>query len=380
MSNNEKVLILFHGEHIAYSPTVIQLYDELSKKYDVTITAEFPHNFNRQKLDNRKVLYHKFYHVKTRYFYWILFKIISLYSKEAKYFKRNNINYKQYFFRFKFIKNVIKRNKFKTIISVDIMNLLFCSILEVKTDFLSLELCVDEKYLPLINTKFIRSVLIQSKERYEYLFKENVIKTFFVQNAPNYVEINSKHTRKGLVYGGSAYDELGFYDCLNYLNNFPDECLTIQGAIMKKDRKRVANEYQNLIDEQRLIIKQTYLENNEVVPFLAEYEIGFCFYNFQVPVIRDNYFNYATAPSGKMFKYLAAGVPVVCSNIIGFKFINEFHCGITINTLEPDEIRNAINAIRSNYKFYVENAIKAAKYYSFDKLVEPYLKLVDEIN
>ena len=49
-NEREKILILFNGEHIAYSPTVIQLYDELQKKYDVTITAEYPYSFNNQKL------------------------------------------------------------------------------------------------------------------------------------------------------------------------------------------------------------------------------------------------------------------------------------------------------------------------------------------
>ena len=375
--SKEKVLILFHGEHIAYSPTVIQLYDELSKEYDVTITAEFPHNFNNQKLQNRKVLYHKYFHVKTRYFFWILFKFVCLVNKEAKYFKKNNIDYKQYFFRYKFIQRIIHKNNFKAIISVDIMNALFCSIMKVKTDFLSLELCVDEKYLPLIDTNYLRSVIIQSRERYEYLFKDKILQTFYVQNAPNFIEHKINNERNGLVYGGSAYDELGFYHCLNYLNECKDETLTIQGAIMKSDKARVDNEYPHLLQTKRLIINHNYLENEEVVPFLSNYEIGFCFYNFEVPVIRDNYFNYATAPSGKMFKYLAAGVPVVASDITGFNFVKEFGCGVLIEDLSPASIRSAIEIIRNNYTYYVENAIKAAKYYSFDKAISPFLKLVE---
>src|SRR5438445_3247673 len=104
MSEKEKILILFHGEHIAYSPTVIQIYDALSGKYDVTITAEHPISFNNQKLENRNVLYHRHYHVKGRQLYLLLFQLVVLFNKEARYFKRNKISYKEYFFRFLFIK------------------------------------------------------------------------------------------------------------------------------------------------------------------------------------------------------------------------------------------------------------------------------------
>ena len=185
-----------------------------------------------------------------------------------------------------------------------------------------------------------------------------------------------KQNRNGLVYGGSAYDELGFYHCLSFLNEYPKEKLTIQGAILKPDKDKVATEYQHLLDENRLVINQTYLENDKVVPFLSDYEIGFCFYNFKHPTIISNYFNFATAPSGKMFKYLAAGVPVVASDIIGFKFVKEFECGVLIEDLSPSTIRAAIETIRGNYDFYVANAIKAAKHYSFDTAISPYLKLI----
>src|SRR5580698_468100 len=172
MRKEENILILFHGEHIAYSPTVIQLYDMLAEKYNVTITAQYPLSFNDQKLENRNVVYHRFFHVKSRYFYMALFPLIALFNKEARYFRKNKINYKQYFFRFLFIKKQLRKTKYKRVISVDIMNLLFCSILKTPTDFLSLELCVDEQHLPLVDTHYMNCVIIQSKERYEYLFKD----------------------------------------------------------------------------------------------------------------------------------------------------------------------------------------------------------------
>jgi len=204
MREKEHVIILFHGEHIAYSPTLIQLYDELAKTYEVTVTAEYPVSFNNQKLANRNVLYHRHYHVKTRYFYLMLFPVFALFNKEARYFLKNKINYKEYFFRFRFIKKQLKKRDYKRVISVDIMNLLFCSVLKRKTDFLSLELCIDEQVLPLVDTTYMNCVLIQSKERYEYLFKDKVFKTFYVQNAPSFVEIGLKKNKKEMIYSSLA--------------------------------------------------------------------------------------------------------------------------------------------------------------------------------
>ncbi|HTR31920.1 MAG TPA: hypothetical protein VMH27_21755 [Puia sp.] len=378
MSEKKNILILFHGEHIAYSPTVIQLYDMLSEKYSVTITAQYPVNFNDQKLEGRNVVYHRLYHVKSRYFYLLLFPLVALFNKEARYFRKNKISYKQYFFRFLFIKRQLRKTDYARIISVDIMNLFFCSVLKRPTDFLSLELCFDEQLLPLVDTKYMNCVIIQSKERYEYLFKEKKYPTFFVQNAPAFREIQIKPVRRGLIYAGSAYNVLGFYHCLNYIRAYKDERLTVQGAIMKFDRDKVEREYSELLDDGRLIINSKYLENDEMVELISNYEIGFCFYNFDETYISDNYFNYISAPSGKMFKYLAAGVPVVCSDILGFRFVDEFKCGILVDDLSEKEIRSAIGRIRENYAFYVDNALKAARYFDFDRAIAPYLALIEK--
>jgi hypothetical protein len=378
MPEKEKILILFHGEHIAYSPTVIQLYDKLSDKYDVTITAEHPISFNNQKLEKRHVIYHRHYHVKGRYWYLFLFMLAQLFDRDARYFLKHKINYKEYFFRFLFIKRLLKKDVYKRVISVDTMNMVFCSVLRQPCDFLSLELCVDEQYLPLIDPAYVKSVLIQSKERYEYLFKNQVFRTFIVQNAPPYHEIVLKKERRGLIYAGSAYALLGFYHCLNYVRKYADERLTVQGAIMPADRERVDREYGNLLTEGRLMLNRNYLENDEMVEYISNYEIGFCFYNFEEETISSNYFNYVSAPSGKMFKYLAAGVPVVCSDILGFAFVKEFQCGILIEAMGEEEIRAAILKIRENYDFYVQNALKAAIHFDFDKAIQPYLDTIGE--
>lgn len=372
--DKEKILILFGGPHLAYSPTVIQLYDALSDKYEVTIIAQNPDNYNGQALNDRNVLYHKYYKVKGRHFYLALFQLLSLFNKEARSFKVNKLGYKDYFFRFLFMKKHIRKQPgYKTIISVDIRNLFYCSLLNAKTDFVSLELCADEQLLPMINMDIIRCVIIQSPERYNYLFKDTLIETFYIQNAPTFKELPLKKNRKELIYTGGAYNFMGFYHCLDFLKAYPDEKMTVQGAVLNAEKERINSEYSDLINEKRLVMNNNYLDNEKVVEYISDFEIGFCFYNFDDPFIKDNYFNYMTAPSGKMFKYLAAGVPVVCSNITGFQFVKEFQCGVLADSLSAEDIRKALLTIRKNYDFYVANAIKAAMHYSFDKTVAPYL-------
>ena len=108
MDNKENVLILFDASHLAYSPTTLQLHEELSKKYNVTITALHPDGYNGQDVNIDNILYHKCYRVKTRYFFWVFYQFWLPFSKEARLFKKNGLTYKDYFFKFLFLKKTIK--------------------------------------------------------------------------------------------------------------------------------------------------------------------------------------------------------------------------------------------------------------------------------
>lgn len=59
--------------------------------------------------------------------------------------------------------------------------------------------------------------------------------------------------------------------------------------------------------------------------------------------------NYIDALPVKMFEYMAAGLPVICSNIkLWEKIVNDNECGISVNPKNPDEIAEAINYIINN--------------------------------
>ncbi|MEO6330485.1 MAG: hypothetical protein ABIO55_16235 [Ginsengibacter sp.] len=374
MQQKDKILILFDGWHLAYSPTINQLYDILSRDYDVTIVAETSKKFVDQKLPGKNVIYYECTKKKPIFIYKIYFAFLSLKNKEARILNANKIKFREYYYRFRLLKKLLQVNQFKRIIAVDIKNLFYCSLLKQRVDFISLEIGIAENLLPLIDTTLVNCVIIQSKERLNYLFKSKVFKVFFIQNAPVYKEVFYSSLKKGLLYGGTAWDPFGFYHCLEYLRIFKDETLTVNGAVPVPDRKKINNSYKDLLIDGRLIINEEYIENDDLVKYFSQFEIGFCFYNFQVKWI--NHFNYKSAPSGKLFKYLAAGVPVVCNDIIGFKFVTEFKCGVLIDDLSPQKINEAIKEIRNNHDEYAGNAITAAKHFSFDKAVKPYLNFI----
>ena len=161
---------------------------------------------------------------------------------------------------------------------------------------------------------------------------------------------------------------------MEYLKKYNDLSLTVQGALPDEDKKKVVEEYNSLLNEKLLIINDKYLKNEEVVNYFSHFKIGICFYNFDVEWI--NHFNYQSAPSGKIFKYLAAGVPVLGINIIGFKFIEDMQCGVLINSLAVEEIRKGVEKILKNYSFYEANTKTAAKHFSFDKAIKPYIDYI----
>jgi glycosyltransferase involved in cell wall biosynthesis len=74
-----------------------------------------------------------------------------------------------------------------------------------------------------------------------------------------------------------------------------------------------------------------------------------------------------------MFKYFAAGVPVVALETIGAKPIAEFDCGVLVKDLKPESILRATERIESNFEYYSQNCIKAAEHYSFDKTAKPFV-------
>lgn len=367
----KKVTILFDGPHLSYSPTVLHLYDLLSVHFDVTVIARSPRFFDNQAVIDRNVVYIK---QPVSYFARLLrlapFYLSTLFDKETRRLKETRFSISTHY-EFKFIKKYLAAANPDVIIAVDFKNLFITQLLGKRVEFLSLELWPDP-FHQACDLENINSVIIQTKERYEHAFGDKKIPTFYIQNAPTYRAGSGDADRKGLVYCGTAWDAFGFYHCLDFLKQYPAYSMNVRGAMLSSDRKRVESEYGDLLNNRRLILDDAYLDGDEIIDYLRNFRIGFSFYNFEVA--RINNFNYWSGPSGKMFKYFAAGVPVVALNIIGARPVEEFDCGVLIDDLEPQSIKRAIDKIEEDFDRYSVNCLKAAEHYSFDKMAEPFIE------
>jgi len=368
---NKKVTILFNGAHLAYSPTVIGLYDLLSKHFDVTILAESPGAFGNKPLTNRNVVYKKSLTRKNLLrFYRRLFDLRAVFDDKIATLKKMGIS-TDMIYDFNSVRKYLAASNPDFIVAVDYRNILYAQVLDKRVEFLSLEIVPNDNFYNNCDFSNINSVIIQTRERYEHLFKNKEFKIFYVQNAPVYSEYPDNPNRKDLVYCGTAWNPFGFYHCLEFLRGFSEYTLNVKGALLNEDKLKVETEYQDLIVSNRLIVDSEYLDDSKVVDYLRQFKVGFCFYNFELEWI--NSFNYHSAPSGKMFKYLAAGVPVVGQDILGLKPIKEFDCGVLIKDLEPASIKKAIEKIEERFDYYSQNCLKAAAHYSFDKTTKPFV-------
>lgn len=368
----KKALILFDGAHLAYSPTVIGLYDSLAEHFDVGILAENPEAFDFERLTTRRVIYRdKLKNQNRLRIYRRIFDFLAIFDKQIAWLRQMNFD-TDVIYDFTVVRRQIRAESPDIIIAVDFRNLLYAQILDKPVEFLSLEIVPGDKFYQECDFKNIRSVVIQTKERYEHLFGKRQLKTFLVQNAPVYVAAAENNlNRRNLVYCGTAWNPFGFYHCLEFLRAFPEYTMRVKGAISNEDKRRTESEYADLLSAKRLIFDSEYLDDAVVVDYLRQFRIGFCFYNFELEQV--NNFNYQSAPSGKMFKYMAAGVPTIGQDILGLQPVKEFDCGVLIADLEPASIRAAIEKIEKNFDYYSQNCLKAAAYYSFDKTVKSFV-------
>ncbi|MDP9047717.1 MAG: glycosyltransferase [Bacteroidota bacterium] len=364
------VLMIFPDVHLPFSPTTLNLKNALSTDFEVTLIAFQP--FSGPIVNDPDVKYFRKKAMLFRVFNTLLQYILNIRTYNYRYAIWQKIHVTIYL--------LFKR--YDHYVVVDLKSFWFIKKLKKNNiHLLSLELTSNTAdYKKKIDINQLCSIIIQSKERFDYLTDGYFNgKVFYVQNAPIFnpgLQHLAPDEHK-LIFTGSAIKEFGILQCLAFLDKYPYYQLHIQGTVPGIEGKIISESYQHLISGNRLIISSEYLSAPELVRYLNQFRIGLCFYDFSIDGI--NNFNYKSAPSGKMFTYFAAGVPVIAIDIPGLKIIDEFKAGILIPNLNPVEIFNAIKKIESNYDLYSANCLKAAKHFDFytasDRFIS-YLKTI----
>lgn len=365
----KRILIIFPDPHLPYSPTILNLYQSLKDHFHVTILNFENRQFKKIKNPDIKYLQIPFLQKK---FHGIVNKFsIGFGQVIMAHIKR------------KLVRRFIKDYAFDQYIVTDLIGLWFVKGLPLHpVHLVSLELTFNTIYFKSrVDVSQLASILVQSPERLDFVAQNFPHPVFFLQNAPVFqydlVKNKIEPERNHFIFSGTASARFGIFQCLDFLMLYKEFSMTLIGNIPEVERDIIQNKYNLLIKENRLKIETRYYSTSEMLVEVGKYRIGFCFYDFSFPEI--NNVNYRTAPSGKMFTYFAAGVPVIGINIPGLNPVKEFNAGLLIEELSPETIALAIQSIEEDYEAKVHGCYKAATFFSFDTRVKPFIGFVKQV-
>jgi glycosyltransferase involved in cell wall biosynthesis len=349
LSPMKNALIVFPDEWLAYSPTIINIIRILrDRKWNLKVIA-----FDNG-IFNDLVEYEFTSTIKVNKYLFYILRILRLYAP------------------YKFIALILKlsflNKEHDLVIGVDSVGFLAARTFFKKTTFLSLEAKRDIFHRMSCGCE-IENIIIQTTERKEYLFgDDSKHKIFYVQNSPIIRERKeTQRTGRKLIYIGMIGPSHGVEFCIRSLPKLGDEySLTLKGKYIAEGyRNKLKKKYSDYLDSGRLIIDNAYTDQEHILDYLAAYDIGFCFYDLSIAYLQD--FNLVSCPSGKLFNYYAAGIPVIGNSIIGLKSVNDFSAGILLDDISPESISCAIKEINRSYDLYAANGLRAADQLDFSK-------------
>ena len=163
----------------------------------------------------------------------------------------------------------------------------------------------------------------------------------------------------------------GIFFCLDALRDprTSDWELTIKGIIRPRMKTIIEASYADLLQSGRVILDERYVPQAELLTYLEGFSVGFCFYDFNL--LAKNDFNYLSVPSGKLFNYYAAGIPVIGSDILGLASVHAFEAGVLLSDPTPQSIVEALEYIRSHYAELSRHCREAARHYDFATAAQP---------
>lgn len=375
------VLIVFTDPHLAYSPSILNLFYELKKITCVKLISPEPHPlYSLQRVDDQDIIYFdtEEQYVYPRLYNRILNKVKNRLSPPTALQVHNERLKTQ---RAKKIIEFVKNFEGKILV-VDFFALWCVQQAGRKAHLFSLEIHENDPYRSSCNYDMIESVVIQSYDRYYYLFQENQIKYFIVQNAPPFINFAPNYIdrdKNDLIFCGSAVPWFGIISCLDFIKDYPEYTLTIKGAVPKATKNSIELFYKDLITNKRLIIDEEYLDAETLTAYVSKFRIGFAFYDFyRFEQVRS--FNYFTAPSGKVFQYLNSGVPVVANDLKGFELLKVTDAGVLVPSLSSKAIKTAIDEIESSYLKYAQNAKLASKEFDYLGNIKTFINFLTQGN
>ena len=175
----------------------------------------------------------------------------------------------------------------------------------------------------------------------------------------------------GVIYAGGIKRDflVEQFDDLKNVKNVP---LTFSGVIdqwcMEKIKK-LKRTNPNLKFENQL------LPINEYTDYMRTFAVGLVWYSS----LKEDEANYCIGmSSGKMFKHLSLGQPVIVVRCMGIaEVVNRYELGVVIDNIS--ELESAYNTVMKNYSYYRENVIRTYRNkFDFKKVIAPFLECIEK--
>lgn len=339
-------LLVFPDDYIAYSPTVLNLLTLLREGGVETKVIAFESDFPINGLVASAGL-------------------IRVHSRLKQALTRLGL-YASYKLR-RLVAKVLEEPACDHYIGVDSIGSLSLQLAGIaRFDFLSLEVHRDA-FFERIDLARIRCVVIQSTQRYAHLFPDNGPARFLVQNAPVMESPAKPRTLHGppkLVYLGNAIPSHGIIECVALVATAPDLTLEVCGPVPRRIAKFIALSP----GAGRIHVRTQYVEQADMRRYLDAFDIGICLYN-----VENSDFNYQSVPSGKLFNYFSVGLPVVASDLVGLRPVQDFAAGVVIESNAMTAIERAVEQICGDYSSFSSGAARAGNHFSFQRMAKPYV-------
>ncbi|MDR1510872.1 MAG: glycosyltransferase [Synergistaceae bacterium] len=356
----KKFLIVFPSEWLAYSPTILNMVKLLSVCGQVDIVSFWDEKTSYVKTLEARVHFIKIppmvFRVLAKLHLLRAYKLLSLLWVV---FRKSRIKYDVSF-------------------GVDPLGFIAVRIFCGNPVFLSLEI-EHNLWSEIAKTLRVSKLLIQSQERMEFMFgKDSKFRYWILPNSPIILPDMKQEFRKPkghILYFGNICKKHGVEFCIDSLKLMSDDIkLTLHGIITGDYFYYLNKKYSELINNDRLCITSKYVEQADIHLYFNAFDIGLCLYDIEKSASPD--FNYLSCPSGKMYDYFAAGLPVIGSNILGLQDVKIFSAGLLIDDYQPNTIIGAINHIYENYSRYSAASYKAGCHFDFRKF---FLLILDDL-
>lgn len=180
-----------------------------------------------------------------------------------------------------------------------------------------------------------------------------------------------KKERHGIIYSGGL-NKLQLESLMEELYTAPDLPITFSGWC---DNWFLIQYKKVHMTHPSVQICRQKLPEDEYSNYLLQFAVGLIWYS---PTKDENVDNIGLS-SGKFFKHLSLGQPVIVKDCPGISnIVRKYRLGLVIHN--ASELKEAYDHIMQRYSYYVKNVQSIYKHrYDYQKIIQPFLSMLEEM-